>query len=214
MQLAILLYDSFTTLDAIGPYDTLSRLPGAETVFVGERTGPYRNDLGSLGLVADATLAEVTAPDILVVPGGPGQLAHMADGPLHEWLRAVDAHTTWTTSVCTGSLLLGAAGLLKGRRATSHWLALDQLPGLGAEPTGERVVFDGKYVTAAGVSAGIDMGLTLAGRIAGDTVAQTIQLGIEYDPRPPYDAGSPDKAPAEVVAALRGRSRFVLTGEE
>ncbi|MEU8679974.1 DJ-1/PfpI family protein [Streptomyces sp. NPDC048611] len=214
MQLAILLYDSFTTLDAIGPYDTLSRLPGAETVFVGERTGPYRNDLGSLGLVADATLAEVTAPDIVVVPGGPGQLAHMADGPLHEWLRAVDAHTTWTTSVCTGSLLLGAAGLLKGRRATSHWLALDQLPGLGAEPTGERVVFDGKYVTAAGVSAGIDMGLTLAGRIAGDTVAQTIQLGIEYDPRPPYDAGSPDKAPAEVVAALRGRSRFVLTGEE
>ncbi|GFE20896.1 DJ-1/PfpI family protein [Streptomyces nigrescens] len=214
MQLAILLYDRFTTLDAIGPYDTLSRLPGAEAVFVGERTGPYRSDLGSLGLVADATLAEVTAPDILVVPGGPGQLAHMTDGPLQEWIRAVDAHTTWTTSVCTGSLILGAAGLLKGRRATSHWLALDQLPGLGAEPTGERVVFDGKYVTAAGVSAGIDMGLTLAGRIAGDTAAQTIQLGVEYDPRPPYDAGSPDKAPAEVVAALRGLSRFVLTGEE
>ncbi|MFE1177419.1 DJ-1/PfpI family protein [Streptomyces sp. NPDC058773] len=214
MQLAILLYDRFTTLDAIGPYDTLSRLPGAEAVFVGERTGPYRSDLGSLGLVADATLDEVTAPDILVVPGGPGQLAHMTDGPLHEWLRAVDAHTTWTTSVCTGSLLLGAAGLLRGRRATSHWLALDQLPGLGAEPTGERVVIDGKYVTAAGVSAGIDMGLTLAGRIAGDAAAQTIQLGIEYDPRPPYDAGSPDKAPAEVTAAMRDLSRFVLTGEQ
>ncbi|MFC9239905.1 DJ-1/PfpI family protein [Streptomyces decoyicus] len=214
MQLAILLYDRFTTLDAVGPYDTLSRLPGAETVFVGERTGPYRNDLGSLALVADATLDEVTAPDILVVPGGPGQTAHMADGPVREWIRAVDAATTWTTSVCTGSLILGAAGLLKGRRATSHWLALDQLPALGAEPTGERVVFDGKYVTAAGVSSGIDMGLTLAGRIAGDTVAQAIQLGIEYDPQPPYDAGSPDKAPAEVTALLRERGRFVLEGEE
>ncbi|MCF3144826.1 DJ-1/PfpI family protein [Streptomyces platensis] len=214
MQLAILLYDRFTTLDAVGPYETLSRLPGAEAVFVGERTGPYRNDLGSLGLTADATLDEVSAPDILVVPGGPGQLAHMTDGPLHEWIRAVDAHTTWTTSVCTGSLILAAAGLLTGRRATSHWLALDQLPALGAEPTGERVVIDGKYVTAAGVSSGIDMGLTLAGRIAGDTVAQTIQLGIEYDPQPPYDAGSPEKAPAEVTAALRGQSRSVLTGQE
>ncbi|WP_432140620.1 DJ-1/PfpI family protein [Streptomyces sp. bgisy084] len=214
MQLAILLYDHFTTLDAVGPYETLSRLPDTEAVFVGEHTGPYRNDLGSLALVADATLDEVTAPDLLVVPGGPGQLAHMTDGPLHEWIRAVDAHTTWTTSVCTGSLILGAAGLLRGRRATSHWLALDQLPGFGAEPTGERVVFDGKYVTAAGVSSGIDMGLALAGRIAGDTAAQTIQLGIEYDPQPPYDAGSPDKAPAEVTAAMRGLSRFVLTGEK
>ncbi|GLW18232.1 glutamine amidotransferase [Streptomyces sp. NBRC 13847] len=213
MQLAILLFDRFTALDAVGPYDTLSRLPGAEAVFVGEHTGPYRNDTGSLGLVADATLEEVTAPDILLVPGGPGQTAQMADGPLHEWIRAVDATTTWTTSVCTGSLILGAAGLLRGRRATSHWLALEQLPALGAEPTGERVVFDGKYVTAAGVSSGIDMGLALAGRVAGDAAAQMIQLGIEYDPQPPYDAGSPDKAPAEVTAALRERSRFLLAGE-
>ncbi|MFF8369495.1 DJ-1/PfpI family protein [Streptomyces lydicus] len=214
MQIAILLYDRFTALDAIGPYETLSRLPDAETVFVGERAGTYRSDLGSLGLVADAALGEVTAPDILVVPGGPGQTAQMADGPLREWIRAVDAGTTWTTSVCTGSLILGAAGLLRGRRATSHWLALDQLPGFGAEPTGERVVFDGKYVTAAGVSSGIDMGLTLAGRIAGDTVAQTIQLGIEYDPQPPYDAGAPEKAPAEVTALLRDRARGVLSGQE
>ncbi|TJZ56924.1 DJ-1/PfpI family protein [Streptomyces piniterrae] len=214
MQIAILLYDRFTTLDAVGPYETLGRLPGAETVFVGERTGPYRNDLGSLALTADAALSDVTSPDILVIPGGPGQLALMEDGPLHEWIRAVDATTTWTTSVCTGSLILGAAGLLKGRRATSHWLALDQLPALGAEPTGERVVFDGKYVTAAGVSSGIDMGLALAGRIAGDVVAQSIQLGIEYDPQPPYDAGAPDKAPAEITAMMRERSRFVLAGEE
>ena len=213
MQIAILLYDRFTALDAVGPYETLVRLPGAEVVFTGERTGPYRNDSDSLALVADAALDDVTAPDILVVPGGPGQTAHMTDGPLHEWIRAVDAGTTWTTSVCTGSLILGAAGLLKGRRATSHWLALDQLPALGAEPTGERVVIDGKYVTAAGVSSGIDMGLTLAGRIAGDTVAQCIQLGVEYDPQPPYDAGSPQKAPAEVIALLRDRSRFILHGE-
>ncbi|WP_206503172.1 DJ-1/PfpI family protein [Streptomyces chrestomyceticus] len=212
MQIAILLYDRFTALDAVGPYDTLSRIPGAETVLVAERTGEHRNDTGTLALTADAALSDVTAPDVLVVPGGPGQAALMDDGPLHDWIRAVDTRTTWTTSVCTGSLILAATGLLKGRRATSHWLALDQLPSHGAEPTGERVVFDGKYVTAAGVSSGIDMGLALAGRIAGDTRAQTIQLGIEYDPQPPYDAGSPEKAPPGVTAAMRARSRFVLEG--
>ncbi|MEV5595608.1 DJ-1/PfpI family protein [Streptomyces sp. NPDC052496] len=212
MQIAVLLYDRITALDAIGPYETLSRIPGAETVFVAGRTGEHRTGCGSLALTADAVLSEVTAPDVLVVPGGRGHAALMDDGPLHDWLRAVDTRTTWTTSVCTGSLLLAAAGLLKGRRATSHWLALDRLPSYGAEPTGERVVFDGKYVTAAGVSSGIDMGLALAGRIAGDTCAQTIQLGIEYDPQPPYDAGSPEKAPAGAVAEMRARSRSVLEG--
>jgi transcriptional regulator GlxA family with amidase domain len=136
----------------------------------------------------------------------------MQDGPVHEWLRAADQATTWTTSVCTGSLVLAAAGLLAGRRATTHWLAMDELGQLGATPATDRVVFDGKYVTAAGVSSGIDMGLTLAGRIAGDQVAQAIQLMIEYDPQPPYDAGSPDRAPAEVTARLRARSRFLMTG--
>ncbi|GGU50882.1 glutamine amidotransferase [Streptomyces albospinus] len=213
MQIAILLYDRFTALDAIGPYETLGLLPGAEVVFVAERTGLHRSDKGSLGLVVDAALSDVTAPDVLVVPGGPGQTALMEDGPVHEWIRAVDAGTTWTTSVCTGSLVLAAAGLLKGRRATCHWLALDQMPALGVEPSGERVVFDGKYVTAAGVSSGVDMGLALAGRIAGDFVAQTIQLGIEYDPQPPYDAGAPEKAPAEVVAALRDHGRSILAGK-
>jgi transcriptional regulator GlxA family with amidase domain len=152
----------------------------------------------------------VPRPDIVVVPGGPGQTAHMSDGPVHQWLRAADETSTWTTSVCTGSLILAAAGLLAGRRATSHWLALDQLPALGATPTSERVVVDGKYVTAAGVSSGIDMALTLTGRVAGDQLAQTIQLGTEYDPQPPYDAGAPDKAPAEIVRNLRARSRFIL----
>ncbi|MCF3121661.1 DJ-1/PfpI family protein [Streptomyces arenae] len=208
MQIAIALYERFTALDAIGPYQMLSGLPGAETVFVAERTGPVGDDSGSLTLVAGASFDEVRRPDIVVVPGGPGQSDQVENGPLLDWLRAVDATTTWTTSVCTGSLALAAAGLLKGRRATSHWLALGELDRMGVESTGERVVFDGKYVTGAGVSAGIDMGLALAGRIAGDEVAQTVQLLTEYDPQPPYDAGSPEKAPAHIVASFRDTSRF------
>ncbi|MFE8946012.1 DJ-1/PfpI family protein [Streptomyces sp. NPDC007856] len=211
MQIAIVVYDRFTALDAVGPYEILSRLPGAETVFVAERTGPVRTDTRALGVVADRSLAEVPRPDLVIVPGGPGQSDLMEHRPLLDWLRDVDAASTWTTSVCTGSLLLAAAGLLDGRRATSHWLALDQLKRFGAEPAEERVVTDGKYVTAAGVSAGIDMALTLAGRIAGDEHAQALQLATEYDPRPPYAAGSPDKAPAHLVERLRARSRFILT---
>ncbi|MEV6762692.1 DJ-1/PfpI family protein [Streptomyces sp. NPDC051105] len=210
MQIAIVLYDRFTALDAVGPYETLGRLPDSEVVFVAERAGPVRTDNGNLALVAEKTCAEVPHPDVLVVPGGPGQTPQMKNRALLDWIRAADATSTWTTSVCTGSLLLAAAGLLDGRRATSHWLALDELRTFGAEPTGERIVTDGKYVTAAGVSSGIDMGLALLGRIAGDAVAQAVQLGIEYDPQPPYDAGSPQKAPAEVVELLRSRSRFIL----
>ncbi|NEC73765.1 DJ-1/PfpI family protein [Streptomyces rochei] len=210
MQIAIVLFDRFTALDAVGPYETLGRLPDAETVFVAEQAGPVRTDTGNLALTADRTLADVPAPDIVVVPGGPGQTPQMENAALLDWLRAADATSTWTTSVCTGSLLLAAAGLLKGRRATSHWLALDVLGRFGAEPTGERVVTDGKYVTAAGVSSGIDMGLTLLGRIAGDDHARAVQLLTEYDPQPPYDAGSPEKAPAHLVEEFRGRSRFIL----
>jgi putative intracellular protease/amidase len=210
VQIAIVLFDRFTALDAVGPYQVLSRLPGAETVFAAECTGPVGDDAGILKLVADAVLAEVPAPDIIVVPGGPGQSGQMDDGPLRQWLLAADRSSTWTTSVCTGSLILAGAGLLAGRRATSHWLALDELSRYGAEPTSDRVVFDGKYVTGAGVSAGIDMALTLADRIAGPEVAQAIQLGIEYDPQPPFDAGSPAKAPAGIVATQRRASRFIL----
>jgi len=211
MQIAIVLYDRFTALDAVGPYETLGRLPDAETVFVAEKTGPVRTDTGNLALTADKTLAEVPNPDIVVVPGGPGQTPQMDNRILLDWLRAADRTSVWTTSVCTGSLLLAAAGLLEGRRATSHWLALDFLGRFGARPTGERVVFDGKYVTAAGVSSGIDMGLTLLGRLAGDEHAQAVQLLTEYDPQPPYDAGSPQKAPAHLVEEFRGKSRFTLT---
>lgn len=206
MQIAVVLFEGFTSLDAIGPYETLQHLPGAETVFVAARTGPVRNDSGSLAIVADRTFEDVPRPDIVVVPGGPDMTPQTNDTVLLDWLRAADRESTWTTSVCTGSLILAAAGLLTGRRATSHWLALEQLRESGAEPTGERVVVDGKYVTAAGVSSGIDMGLTLVGRIAGDRRAQSIQLLLEYDPQPPYDAGSPEKAPADLVAEWRAVS--------
>ncbi|MFJ8587371.1 DJ-1/PfpI family protein [Streptomyces sp. NPDC093595] len=206
MQIAILLYDGFTALDAIGPFEMISHLPGAETVLVAKEAGPVRNDQGNLALVADRSLAEVTRPDIVLVPGTGDWGPVLRDQETLDWLRTADATSTWTTSVCTGSLILGAAGLLEGRRATTHWLALDELRAYGAEPVEERVVPDGKYVTAAGVSAGIDMGLYLLGRIAGDRHAQVVQLITEYDPRPPYDAGSPAKAPADIVAFWRDRT--------
>ncbi|MET9934869.1 MULTISPECIES: DJ-1/PfpI family protein [unclassified Streptomyces] len=206
MQIAVLLYDRFTALDAVGPYELLARLPGAETVFVARESGPVRNDQDSLALVADRSLAEVPRPDVVLVPGGPDARVAMGDPEILDWLRSADATSTWTTSVCTGSLVLAAAGLLEGRRATTHWLALDELRALGVEPTGERVVFDGKYVTSAGVSSGIDMALHLLGRIAGDETAQAVQLLTEYDPQPPYDAGSPEKAPAELVAKWRAET--------
>ncbi len=214
MNIAIVLYDRFTALDAIGPYEVLSRLPGASVAFVAAEQGPVSTDNGMLTLLAERSLEQAGQPDIVLVPGGPGEVAVRAGGAVLDWLRTADRTSTWTTSVCTGSLILAAAGLLDGKRATSHWLALEELRRLGAEPVDERVVFDGKLVTAAGVSAGIDMALTLAARIAGETVAQAIQLGIEYDPQPPFDAGSPHKAPAEIVELLRSRSRFEAQEDE
>ena len=202
MQVAYLLYDRFTALDVTGPHEVLNSVPGVESVFVGEVAGPYRNESDTLSLVADRSLEEVTSPDVLVVPGGFGTRALLDRKPLLVWIRAVDQTTTWTTSVCTGSLLLAAAGLLDGRPASTHWLAREALASLGAEPVTERVVFDGKYVTGAGVSAGIDMALTLVGEIFGPEVAQSVQLGIEYDPQPPFDAGAPEKAPREIVEVV------------
>jgi transcriptional regulator GlxA family with amidase domain len=210
LQVAILLFENFTALDAVGPYEVLSRLPGTDVVFVGERPGQVRNDTGSLGLAVDAALDEVPHPDVVVVPGGPGQTAHMRGGSVHSWLRHVDATSSWTASVCTGSLILAAAGLLTGRRATTHWLAMDCLAAHGATPTAERVVSDGKYTTAAGVSAGIDMALALGARIAGTASAQAIQLGLEYAPHPPFDAGSPMTAPPAIVEALSARREAIL----
>jgi putative intracellular protease/amidase len=209
MDIAILIYDRFTALDAVGPYEVLSRLPDAKVTFVAERSEPIRTDTRQLALLPEATLDELAHPHILLVPGGPGQSALMEDGPVHEWLRAAHDTSTWTTSVCTGSLILAAAGLLAGKRATSNWQAIEQLRALGADAVEEqRVVFDGKLATSAGVTAGIDMALELALRIGGAELAQAIQLGLEYDPHPPFDAGSPQKAPSEIVEAVRAYSRF------
>jgi transcriptional regulator GlxA family with amidase domain len=211
MQIVIALYDRFTALDAAGPYQVLCRMSGAEVVFASERVRVVTDDANSLALRAEASYAEVPSPDVIVIPGGPGQAGQMTPGPLREWLLQADTTSTWTTSVCTGALILAAAGLLAGRAATTYWLAHDELRRLGAVPQSERYVFDGKYVTAAGVSAGLDMALALAGRIAGDEVAQRIQLGIEYDPQPPYDSGSPATAKPEIVASFTARSRFAPT---
>jgi putative intracellular protease/amidase len=212
MEIAILIFDRLTALDAVGPYEVLSRLPGAEVRFVAEEPGPKRTETGMLSLVADDALADVTEPEILVVPGGFGTRPLMEHAPVLDWIRSVHERSTWTTSVCTGSLLLGAAGILEGLKATTHWLELERLRELGAEPTAERVVEQGKVITAAGVSSGIDMALRLAAHVAGDDIAQAIQLGIEYDPQPPFDAGSPKKAPRHVVDLVTAFDRATEAG--
>jgi len=204
VKIAILLYDEMTGLDALGPYEVLSRLPGAELRFVAETRGEVRTDTRALGILADAALDEVDAVDLVLVPGGPGDARVRERRAVLEWLRAVDEATRFTTSVCTGSLILGAAGLLEGRRATTHWAQLDELRRYGAEPVQGRYVRDGKHWTAAGVSAGIDMALGLAAEIAGDDYARMLQLGIEYDPAPPFDCGAPEKAPTHLVELVRG----------
>lgn len=206
MQVAIPIYDGLTALDAIGPYDVLCRLPGAEVVFCADEAGPKRAETGMLTLIAERPLAEVADPDVVVVPGGFGNRRLLdAEGPYPRWLRAVHPGTRWTTSVCTGALLLGAAGLLDGLEATTHWAAREALAELGARPVAERAVFhpDRGIATAAGVSAGIDMALRLAAELAGEEAAKLIQLGIEYDPDPPYSTGSAEKAPEALVELAR-----------
>ncbi|MFC4592303.1 DJ-1/PfpI family protein [Sphaerisporangium corydalis] len=195
MRIVIPLYEGFTALDVVGPYEVLRMLPGAEVVLAASAEGPVRDGVGALALTADATLDAIESCDILLVPGGPGSRRLVSDEGFAAWIRRMDAGTTWTTSVCTGSLLLGAAGLLRGLQATSHWSATDLLESFGATYTAERVVFQGKVVTAAGVSSGIDMALALVARIADRTTAEAIQLAIEYDPQPPFDSGSLAKAP-------------------
>ncbi len=212
MDIAILLFDRITALDAVGPYEVLSRIPEATVTFVATRPGTLRTDTGALGLVADAALTDLPRPDVVLIPGGPGQVDAERDEAVLHWVRTAHETSTWTTSVCTGSLVLGAAGVLDGKRATTHWLGLDQLSRHGAIPVSERVVVDGKVVTAAGVSSGIDMALTLTAEIGGADLAQIIQLGIEYDPQPPFDSGSEAKAPAHIAGFLRDNSRFVLEG--
>jgi transcriptional regulator GlxA family with amidase domain len=202
MKIAIPLYHRFTALDAVGPFEVLARLPGAEVAWLGPEAGPVSTDNG-LTMIAGAVYEEVPAPDVVLVPGGLGTYDVLEDERLVGWIRRAHESSDWTTSVCTGALLLAAAGVLDGLEATTHWLDLESLERLGARPTGRRVVEQGKVVTAAGVSSGIDMGLLLAARIAGPEVAQAIQLAIEYDPQPPFDAGSTEKAPPEIVELVR-----------
>jgi transcriptional regulator GlxA family with amidase domain len=213
MDIAIPLFDRFTALDAIGPYEVLSRLPGYRVTFVAEQPGPIATDNRMLRLVAERPLSELPRPEIVVVPGGIGTRAMMRDEGLVDWVRTAHETSQWTCSVCTGSLVLGAAGILDGLEATTHWAAMELLASTGARPTSRRVVEQGKIITAAGVSAGIDMALTLAARVAGDAVAQAIQLGIEYDPQPPFHAGSPDKAPQEAIDLCKRVERAVDAGE-
>ena len=209
MQIAILLFDQIAAQDAIGPYEVMRCVPSWKVRFVGAQAGEVRAE-GGLGLAVDQTLEQAAEPELVLVPGGRGSDKLLEDETVLSWLREVDAQTRWTTSVCTGSLVLGAAGLLEGKRATSNWLFLDHLRKYGADPVGGRFVEDGKIVTAAGVTAGIDMALHLVGREAGPEIAQAIQLGIEYDPDPPFDSGSPEKASAEIVELVTSVSRATL----
>jgi len=205
MQIAFLFYDGMTALDAIGPHEILCRLPDAKVQRVARKAGTVRTDSAGLELIADYALADVSYADILVVPGA-GSATTLRNHPeILDWVRSIHATTQWTTSVCTGSLILGAAGLLSGLQATTHWAVMDRLSVWGAEPVSERIVESGKIITAAGVSAGIDMALILAAKVAGPQVAQALQLGIEYDPEPPFDTGSPKKANPKVRDALFAR---------
>jgi putative intracellular protease/amidase len=201
MQIAAVLFPRLTALDLIGPYEVLQRLPNATVTFVGHKHGEVRTENGFLGLTVDATFDEVTNPDVVIVPGGVGTRVLLDDEPLLNWLRAVHPTTRYTTSVCTGSLVLGAAGLLNGLTATTHWSVLNDLEKLGAVPTSQRVVehLDQRIITAAGVSSGIDMALRLAELLVDETAAKAMQLMVEYDPQPPFDSGSLAKSSQAVV---------------
>jgi putative intracellular protease/amidase len=202
MQIAIVTYPGFTALDFIGPYEVLRWLPDAEVRFVWHEPGPITADSGVLVVGATHSFAETPSPDVILVPGGMTTMEHARDETVLNWVRKAHRSATWTASVCSGSIILAAAGLLNGKRATSHWMALPMLKTLGAIPVGdERVVREGEIVTSAGVSAGIDLALWLAGRIAGDDRAKVIQLSMEYDPQPPFDSGHMSKASAKTKAA-------------
>ena len=204
MQIAIGLYPEFTALDAIGPYQVFTQLPDAEVVLCAAERGRLSDDNGLLHLDVEHTFDEIDAPDVTLVPGAfvTRRLARDGD-PVVDWVARTHETTTFTTSVCTGALLLGAAGIVDGLDATTHWFAYDELASYGARPTEQRVVRQGKVWTAAGVSAGIDLALTLTAELWGPEVAQAVQLGIEYDPQPPFDAGAPSKAAPEILDLVR-----------
>jgi transcriptional regulator GlxA family with amidase domain len=201
MQIALALYPNFTMLDIVGPFQVLVDVPGHDVVFVAAEKGLVTDHTGRAGIVATKSFAEVTAPDVVVVPGGLNDTEFQPE--LVDWLRAVHPTTTWTTSVCTGGIYLAVAGILGDIDATTHWVRQPVLEQLGAHYSTDRVVERGKVITSAGVSSGIDMALVLLDRLYGPELAQMIQLAIEYDPQPPFDAGAPAKAPADLVDAVR-----------
>jgi transcriptional regulator GlxA family with amidase domain len=215
VQIAIGLYSGFTALDAIGPYAVFTSVPGADVVVCAEQKGTLADESNLLHLDLTHTFADAPAPDVLLIPGGLATRRLAAKGgAIVDWIRTAHETTTYTTSVCTGALLLGAAGVLDGLPATTHWFAYDHLRSYGAQPTEQRVVIEGKVATAAGVSAGIDLALTLVDKLYGAEVAQGVQLGIEYDPQPPHDTGAPSKAPAEIrdlVSAVMTEAEAKLT---
>jgi transcriptional regulator GlxA family with amidase domain len=205
LRIAIPLFPQFTALDAIGPYEVLQRIPTFDITFVGHARGEVRSDNGMLGVVIDAAFEDLPSPEVIVFPGGVGTRPLQYDTPVLDWLQNAHASTTFTTSVCTGALVLGAAGLLDGLTATTHWGAYAELAAWGATPTAERVVehLDRRIITAAGVSAGIDMALRLTELLADRTAAKASQLMIEYDPQPPFDCGARPKAGDEVMARVQ-----------
>lgn len=214
MIIAIGLYPGFAALDAIGPYQVFTNIPDADVVLCAAQKGTVDDDNNLLHLRIDATFEEISCPDVLLVPGGNAARSLARQGhPVLDWVRRTHPHTTWTTSVCTGALILGGAGLLEGELATTHWAAYDDLASYGARPTEQRVVQAGRIITGAGVSAGIDLALTVTAKLTSPEIAQAIQLGIEYDPQPPFDAGAPSKAPkhihdmvAEVIVSRHPRT--------
>lgn len=191
MEIAIFLFDGVTALDAVGPYESLARIAEANVTFVAKTTDPVRTGDGMLAFQPSADLSSTRGADVLIVPGGHprGLRETIADADILAWIRALDETSRWTCSVCTGALILGAAGLLEGRKAATHWRAKAALPRFGVEYSADRVTTDGKYMTSAGVSAGIDMGLRLCGELAGRQVAEAIELSMQYDPAPPYGTG-------------------------
>jgi transcriptional regulator GlxA family with amidase domain len=207
-QIAIVLYPGFTALDFIGPYEVLRNVADTEIRFVWHEPGPITADSGILVVGATHSFDETPTPDIILVPGGMSTPQHARDEKVLEWVRRAHQTATWTTSVCSGSLILAAAGVLQGRRATSHWMVVPMLRTFGVTPVSdERIVHEGPIVTAAGVSAGIDLGLWLAGQLGGEAQAKAIQLVIEYDPKPPFDSGHVSKA----SAATRASATAMLT---
>ncbi|MDR3435247.1 DJ-1/PfpI family protein [Telmatospirillum sp.] len=206
LSIGLLLYPGLTQLDLTGPYEVFSRVPGARVHLLWKTLDPVRSDRG-LTMLPTATLREAPVLDLICVPGGPGQVALMDDREVLDFLRAQAETCRYVTSVCTGSLVLGAAGLLRGFRATSHWASRDQLALLGAIPVSDRVVFDGNRITGAGVTSGIDFALSVVGHIAGEAVARSIQLALEYDPSPPFDSGTPDRAGPALTALQREKMK-------